>query len=437
MNINTPIVNFVNTYSQGEAIRFHMPGHKGQNFLGLEHLDITEINGADDLFAPNSIILDSENEASAIFHTAHSYFCTGGSSGCIKAMIFLAMQESDNNKILAGRNAHKSFIHAAALLDLNVQWMYGEQGDNILISNITPQYLESELKKSSIIPMAVYVTSPDYLGNILDIQSLAKICDKYNVMLIVDNAHGAYLTMIDHHPIQLGATMCCDSAHKTLPVLTGGAYLHTKKHFEVARSALAMFNSTSPSYLILQSLDMANNFLKDKELLFHTIELIKSTKHKIRQLGFYILETEPLKITIFASKTGITGIELAQILEENNIYPEYSDEDFVVLMCTSQNSSTEYKKLLDVLSLIPIKNELPTITFPIINRVSSNVSIRSAMFSKSRSIKIEDSLGLVCSKVTASCPPAIPLLVPGEVITKEDIAYLKNLNILEVSVMST
>ena len=268
MKITTPIVDFVNEYVKKDISRLHMPGHKGRRYLGCEHLDITEIGGADDLYSANGIIRESEENASSLFRTAYTFYSTEGSTLSIKTMLALVAER--DGYIVASRNAHKSFLHACALLDLDVEWLYPDNFSHLCCCDVTADKVKRVLSCAKKLPCAVYLTSPDYLGNILDIKSIAKVCDDYGVPLVVDNAHGAYLAFCEPsmHPIALGAHMCCDSAHKTLPVLTGGAYLHIAKkaderYIKNARSKLALFASTSPSYLILQSLDMCNKTLAD------------------------------------------------------------------------------------------------------------------------------------------------------------------------------
>ena len=271
--MNTPICDFVRTYADSKQLRFHMPGHKGSGALGIEHIDITEIEGADVLYRAEGIIKESEQNASALFGTALTKYSTEGSSLSIRAMLYLAMLYAKSigrePRILAGRNAHHTFMTAAALLDLNVDWLYPEHWENLVSCEITPEYLERVLC-SQTKPAAVYITSPDYLGNVADIAELSAVCQKHEVLLLADNAHGAYLNFLpeNRHPIALGADICCDSAHKTLPVLTGGGYLHISKHApemfrQNAEKALSLFASTSPSYLIMQSLDAANRYLAD------------------------------------------------------------------------------------------------------------------------------------------------------------------------------
>jgi len=265
--MDTPVCDFVAAYEKSGAARLHMPGHKGKGPLGCEGRDITEIAGADSLYEAGGVIAASESNAAALFGASATFYSAGGSSQCVGAMLCLALQKSKSRVVLAARNAHKSFLHAAALLDADVRWLW-PQPYSLLRCPVTPDMLEAALAALPEAPAAVYVTSPDYLGNVQPVSQLAEVCHARGVPLLVDNAHGAYLHFLPKpaHPLDEGADLCCDSAHKTLPVLTGGAYLHlghgilSAEEGEV-RAALSLFGSTSPSYLILQSLDACNRSL--------------------------------------------------------------------------------------------------------------------------------------------------------------------------------
>ena len=256
--MKTPILDFVAAYAESDALRLHMPGHKGKPVTGAEPWDITEIDGADVLYGAHGIIRESEENARTLFGTGATLYSAEGSSLSIRAMLYLsalyAKEQGRAPRILAARNAHRVFITAAALLDVDVEWMFGE--GELLRCTVTAEALEEKLKTAESLPAAVYITSPDYLGNLADVASLSEVCRRYRVLLLVDNAHGAYLRFLltDRHPMSLGADLCCDSAHKTLPVLTGGGYLHIsgeapRSLIEAAESAMALFASTSPCAL--------------------------------------------------------------------------------------------------------------------------------------------------------------------------------------------
>ncbi len=334
--MKTPIYDFAKAYAEGDFVRAHMPGHKGRGPLGCEKFDLTEISGADELYFPEGIIAESERCASEIFGSGATLYSTEGSSQCICAMLYLArLWWMENNRkstsrpvVVSGRNCHKAFLRAAALLDFDVEWLYDEGwGYSLTRCMVSEGQVESALARIQArgeTAAAVYVTSPDYLGTVVELGKIVAKAHEYGAVMIVDNAHGGYLRFLGDerypHPMEIGGErrlsgeisteegaeklgkrvslrektsdeeeeeklgkrvslrgnlsdelaggggfvdLCCDSAHKTLPVLTGGAYLHISRlapemFFREAKRAMGMFGSTSPSYLILESLDLAN-----------------------------------------------------------------------------------------------------------------------------------------------------------------------------------
>lgn len=440
--MKTPIVSFLKSYQEKSPVRMHMPGHKGAGILGFEGMDLTEIYGADELFAAEGIIKESEQNASSLFGCP-TYYSTQGSTLCIQTMCTILCQDAKSKgkkpKILAGRNAHRSFIHTAALLDFDIEWLYGKS--DYLSCKIHAEDLEKAIIESH--PTAVYLTNPDYLGNLLDIQSLASVCKKHNVLLAIDNAHGAYLHFLEPslHPIDLGADLCCDSAHKTLPVLTGGAYLHLSdslnqvwkndvKHF------MEYFSSTSPSYLIMASLDAANEVLDTafKKSLSECIQRVDGLKNTLIQHGYTILSGEPMKITISTKEFGYTGNEIANLLMECDIYPEFYDSDYIVLMPSPYNTKDDLKRLETCLCGIERKPLLINKP-PKLEQSKKAMNVRQALFSSSITLDVSKSLGQVCSSVTVSCPPAILPVIPGEVISESSIEVMKYYGIETVRVV--
>ena len=439
--MKTPICDFVNNYISQNQTRLHMPGHKGCGLLGFEDYDITEITGADSLFEADGIIKESEQNASALFG-ADTFYSTEGSSHCIRAMLYLALTFSgEGKKIAAGRNAHKTFLSAAALLDLEVDWITGS-GENYLSLNLTAEDIDNYFKNCKELPFALYLTSPDYLGNRLDIKNIAEVCHKYSVLLLVDNAHGAYLKFLEvsGHPMDLGADLCSDSAHKTLPSLTGGAYLHISKALDPyfrqnAKAALSLFGSTSPSYLILQSLDAVNKYLSNYKPRLHDFVLkMQNLKEKLLNLGFTLIGDEPLKITIFAKPYGYTGNEIAEFLAQNNMVAEFFDLDFLTLMLTPENGEKAIDKILNTLKALPKKEEI-RVNFPKFALPKQKVSIREAAFSRCEEVKCSDALGRISALPTVGCPPAVPIIMCGEVIDENIISCLKYYGIKKILVV--
>lgn len=409
-----------------------MPGHKGNAFLGIEHLDITEIQGADSLYEAEDIIAKSEANASALFG-CRTLYSTEGSSQCIRAMLYLlslyAKQQGRKPLVAAGRNAHKAFLTAAALVDVDVRWLYPSNPVSYLSCDLTPEELEEYLQNAQEKPVAAYLTSPDYLGMVADIGSIAEVCHRHGVLLAVDNAHGAYLRFLPQsmHPIDLGADICCDSAHKTLPVLTGGAYLHLSAEMdkavgEQAKNALMLFGSTSPSYLILQSLDAANQYLDNyPEQLRTLIPVLDAFKVRLCQQGYSLYGREALKLTIQAKPYGYTGNQLAELLRQMKIEPEFADPDYVVLMLSAETDGETLSQIEQALCRIPpqppIKEDSPAFA-----PGELVLTIREAVFACSELLPVEQCLGRILAVPTVGCPPAVPILVCGERINRHAIA---------------
>ena len=421
--MKTPLCDFVAAYEQSGAARLHMPGHKGRGPLGCEGRDITEIAGADSLYEAGGVIAKSERSAAALFGARATFYSAGGSSQCVGAMLCLALQQSDSRVVLAARNAHKSFLHAAALLDADVRWLWPEPY-SLLHCPVTPAALEAALAALPEAPAAVYITSPDYLGNLQPVARLAEVCHARGVPLLVDNAHGAYLHFlpVPAHPLDEGADLCCDSAHKTLPVLTGGAYLHLGRgvldvEAGQARAALALFGSTSPSYLILQSLDACNRYLADeaKPRLAACVKAVEALKADLEAQGWAVAESEPLKATIHASKRGWRGDALADVLRRGGVECEYADPDDLVLMVSPQNTPGELDRVRALLARAGWGSDAPR-TPPRMARPRQAMPIRAALLAPAEEVPVEAAVDRVCAAPTVGCPPAVPVVVSGEVI---------------------
>ncbi len=540
--MKTPIYDFVTRYKDLRPARFHMPGHKGRGPLGCEELDLTEIPGADSLYEAAGIIAESEANASALFGCP-TFYSTEGSSHCIRAMLQLAKafplggrwhpaspasRMTDEGgpdarfRVLAARNVHKTFLSAAALLDLDVVWL-PSAGGSYLSAQPSPAGLDAALTETGA--SAVYLTCPDYLGFLPDLRPLAQVCPAHGALLLADNAHGAYLRLLNppRHPMDLGADLCCDSAHKTLPVLTGGAYLHvSKKAFPLrgrchpaspasrmtdevvcdaaaVRDALALFGSTSPSYLILQSLDLANPYLEQlPERLAAFLPKVEALKSRLRAAGWTPVGDEPLKLTLSLRAVGAAigrqpeaeacpnGLSLAAALEREKIYCEFADPDYIVFMLSPQNTDAELSRLEAALKAFPLRGRCPSAQTgadevglavgsdpqiaPVIasgndaaamrrQEASGSLrarpsreaggqwpplrewpepvcSIRTAMLAPAETVPAGESLGRVLARPGVSCPPAVPILMPGERIDRAAVAAFARYGVETVAVLT-
>ena len=420
--MTTPIYDFVRKYSESGTVRAHMPGHKGVSRLGIEHLDLTEISGADSLYDADGIIRESEANASALF-CAHTLYSTEGSSLSIRAICAILARYSAELKraplVLAARNAHKSFIYGAALAGLEVEWIFGGSYLSFDFDLVELSCLLSEHR-----PVAVYLTSPDYLGRIADIEKIAEICHAHGALLVVDNAHGAYLKFLtpSRHPIDLGADIVCDSAHKTLPVLTGGGYLHIsfdapEQILQYARSSMELFGSTSPSYLILQSLDICCAELASgyAERISSFAAKMADFKAKLNTGGYYLPENEPFKVTIDAKRYGYLGTELASALEDRGIYVEFADPDYLVLMLTPDIGDASLDMIAETLLSLE-KRPLIITAPPAPSRPPRALSAREALLSAAESVSVSNAEGRILATAGVGCPPAVPIAISGELI---------------------
>lgn len=442
--METPIADFLREYEHSGFSRFHMPGHKGNHVIGCESWDITEIRGGDSLYEADGIIARSEENATALFGAGRTVYSTEGSSQCIRAMLYLALNhrgKGTSKTVVAARNVHKSFVYAAALLDFEVVWLWPEENRSVCDCAVNPEQLEKVLSQLSAPPAAVYVTSPNYLGAVADVAALAEVAHRHETLLLVDNAHGAYLHFLPDpvHPLDLGADLCCDSAHKTLPVLTGGAYLHiSKRVVEMmgvhAKQAMALFGSTSPSYLIMASLDLCNHRLEwDYPVeLEQTAKRLEVLRERLVCQGWQVEQTDPMRVTIVMPE-GISGIELSKKLWREKIECEYADPEFVVFMVTPGNREEELEHLADVLG----ENTAPTAekkSLPLA-KGEQVCSVREALFASHETIAVKDALGRICGAPTVACPPAIPIAVSGERIGPEALALFEHYGVTMADVL--
>lgn len=439
--MNTPVADFVQRYAKAGTARLHMPGHKGRCFLGCEPWDITEIHGADALYEAEGILAESEQNAAALFGSQRTCYSTEGSSQCIRAMLYLAVAASGSHTVVAARNVHRAFVSAAALLDLEIRWLWPEESRSLCGCPISPAQLEETLHSLPEPPAAVYLTSPDYLGGMAQIPALAQVCHQHGTLLLVDNAHGAYLRFLQPslHPLDLGADLCCDSAHKTLPVLTGGAYLHLSPTAPaqlgpLAKSALGLFGSTSPSYLTLASLDLCNRYLAEgyPQRLAEAVERLAELRERLTAAGWRVEPSDPLRVTVAAPR-GVTGQELAGQLRRQGAECEYADRDFLVLMATPENTPEELAQAAAALGQCPGEANPPQLPLA---RGERACSIRQAAFAPRETVDAAHSLGRVCGLPTVGCPPAIPIAVSGERITPEALALFAYYGIEQVEVLA-
>lgn len=429
--MNTPIYDFLEKYIHSNTTRLHMPGHKGNGtgVLGdIHRYDITEITGADELFDAEGIIDQSECNTAALYGAKLTSFSAGGSTACILTMLRLSANEGDT--IIAARNVHGSFVNGCALLGLNPVFIAPDSSD-ILSGMVTADQISQAITTHPH-ATAVYITTPDYLGRMSDVAAIADVCKRANIPLVVDNAHGAHLRFLPKnlHPIAQGATLCCDSAHKTLPVLTGGSYLHVSHSSPLIKSdvkaAMSIFASTSPSYLILMSLDLNNRYLADNATAdFARLAItMQGLCDFAAAHGFHVVSDrrESTKLTLDTYAIGMTGKQFKAVLAAHNIEPEYVGSRHVVLMVspcnTDEDISRLYRAIESVTPAPPITDGTPPYVLP-----ECACSVRKAMMSPSQ--LAEPQIGMVAAEVRIKCPPGVPVIIPGERLDATTIELLQ------------
>jgi arginine decarboxylase len=466
----TPLFDALMEYVNNNTIPFHVPGHKkGQgmdnkfkNFIGTNVLsmDVTVFKQVDSLHKPTGPIKLAQ-ELSADAHNADStFFCIHGTSGAIQAMIMSVVNQGD--KIIVPRNVHKSITAGIILSGATPVYMHPEIHEAVGVAfNVTPETVRATLEENPD-AKAVLIINPTYYGVSTDIVKIADIVHEYEIPLIVDEAHGPHLHFNNRLPIcamDAGADMCAQSTHKIVGSMTQASLLHVKKGLvdvNRVKTVMSLLQTTSPSYILLASLDVARRQMavEGKELLDNTIELAKYAREKINNInGYYCFGEEvvnkpgafafdPTKITITCKDLGISGNELERILAEKYfIQPEMSDLYNVLCVFTLGDTKESVDALIHALEEIScgeacnLGKKINIVEMPTIPQ--SVLTPRDAFNSKTVSIPLKDSLGQISAEFLMAYPPGIPILCPGEIITKDIVDYIEELKKANLYVQGT
>lgn len=441
--METPIYDFLVRYASSGTFRAHMPGHKGKapvkELEQLYSLDITEIKGADSLFESEGIIAESERNTAELYGSVASAFSAGGSTLCIQAM--LALMKMEGRRVIAARNVHRAFLNAVALLGLEVTWIMPRYSGGILSGELQLADVAAALAADHK-PACLYITSPDYTGRLADTAALSELCHRYGARLLVDNAHGAHLGFFEKniHPIALGADLCCDSAHKMLPALTGAAVLHTscEEYASSLKQAMSFFGSTSPSYLVMASLDLCNRYIAENIRSDISLALPQITALRDSLAGSLIFsDGDPFHITVKAAESGYDGAELAELLRSRGVECEYADRELLVLLMSPFSAASDYVRLRTALESavtgacryerksLTVQPKLPKMAY----------AICEAAFAPSEEVPVEAAEGRICASVKVPCPPAVPIAASGEIIDKDCIELFRAYGIKTVLVI--
>lgn len=409
-----------------KAARFHMPGHKGRPILPeLNHpfaIDYTEIEGTGNLYEGDEPILSAERAAARYYGAQDCLFLTGGSTQALMTAIGAAVPEGGT--LLVDRNCHKSVTHAMALLDLTPEF----------IITLEPEEVERAFLRTPQ-ASALFITSPNYYGVLRDITKLAEVCHKYHALFVVDAAHGAHLKAVGlPSPIEQGADLAAMSTHKTLPALGQSAILLSSGRipFETLLETAPLFGTSSPSYLLLASIDLARAWLENEGAQAYQTcaKRVAALRREINRSTVFSALTgqlDPCRLTVCCDNTNVTGHELSHILHKKfKIDAEMADRSHVVFICTGADIQRDYTRLMGALRdkhFYKIENkEKPYIPFPVPQRICS---VRDAWFAEKRRIPLEQSAGLICARPVTPYPPGVPLVYPGERIQQVHIEFLQ------------
>ncbi len=441
----TSLFDALENYMARNMSSFHVPGHKNNTYSNLKDLfsiDITELDDTDSLFYSSSHILRAEERTAQLFKAEKTLYSTGGATNCIQAM--LRIVAPTGGKIICSRIIHISAVNTMALLG-QMPCFVGICVDATtgFFNQPTANDIKCALEKNPD-AKAVYITSPDYYGSIADIKGIAQLCKKFSVPLLVDAAHGSHLKFLpekDLYPGDLGASMVALSAHKNLPVLTGGAWLniHDRTFCDDAKQAMMMFASTSPSYPIMASLDMCTSWLKENGIREYTklTNKIQSIKKIAESLGIAQPNGlyDDVRLCLNTAVCGLNAKYFAKHLKQHKIEPELYDDNCVVLISSPFNVERDFKRLEKALNTVKLNRNLNVVKKPFVSQVDLTVAPYEAIRQKSKYIDVKDAIGKISAQNLCPCPPGIPLAIAGEIIKQENILALLDYGIDRIKVL--
>jgi arginine/lysine/ornithine decarboxylase len=434
-----PLVNGLLNYINKEHSYFAMPGHKmGKGFTGdaaslfknILKADVTELPGLDNLHNPEGIIKDAEERLSALYGSKKSYFLVNGSTSGNMIAIFSSFKEGD--KVIVERSCHTSIFNGIVLRKLNPVYIYQDfdnrynLGIELSLSKILDIIKENPDAKGIIL------TVPNYYGAACNLESIICEAKIKKMTVIIDGAHGAHFIASDKlpkSPVLSGADIVINSAHKTLPALTQSAYLHINNEFLIDKADFyfSVFNSTSPSYLLMASMDYSRYYLEEHKIEWdNLIERCEITRLKIENLGgYHILEGNELENSkldrtryLINLSSGVSAYKIKDILMNNSIEIEYNDCNNLILIFSPFNTEKELDKLFSVLKGINIKRlkedgKEIRYKFP---RPARVLQPYEAVEELGETVLLKDSLNRIVKRAVAFYPPGIPCILPGELM---------------------
>ena len=435
------IVGAIESYLSEDPVSFHVPGHKnGRGLAPLARLDVTEIPGTDNLHHPEEAILETKNRATKAFNTRSTYFLVNGTTGGNHAMILASTVPGDS--VLIARNVHKS-VHTACIMGgLEPEYVYPVIHSDLGIPlGVHPEDVCRKLEENPEIK-AIVITSPTYEGIHSDIKALSEVAHEFGAVLLVDEAHGAHVSLNEafgKSAIAGGADMAVQSTHKSMKALTQASMLHvgtSNVDLHKLESWLSMLQSSSPSYVLMASLeksldDMGRNGMRTAQALVDSLRKLRSRLNK--DLGLKTLSDDDVlemgfrhdisKLVVFMKDAERIA---DQLREKYAIQVEYATADSIVCVTSIYNTENDFERLYHALLELGAKPHETVEGLTSYPKVQMNLSPKDAFYRRSEPITLEESVGCTCAEYVIPYPPGIPLLSPGEAITKEIVDLIQS-----------
>ena len=433
-------------YADSDYYPFHMPGHKRTDKLEFPNpysMDITEIEGFDNLHHPEGILKEAQMRASELFGSKASFYLINGSTSGILSAISAALPP--RGALLMSRNSHKSAYHAAYLRELNTIYLMPAATEFGISGSISPASVEQALQENPGIG-AVFITSPTYDGIVSDIQAIAGIAHSHNLPLIVDEAHGAHFMFSRKFPspaLRCGADIAIQSLHKTLPCLTQCALLHVNSKrigLSLIKRFLDIYQTSSPSYLLMSSIEQCLRFLREESVsqMAEYTQILQAFYRKsenLRHLKVFHKSSCPpelcfdhdfSKILISVGSTGLTGKELYDaLLHTYHLQLEMASGHYATALTSVMDTKAGFQRLAAALEDIDHKNRFneaggkgePLSSDLIYQAPKHGMAIGEAMAQKTETLPLKASTGYISQEYIYLYPPGIPLVAPGEIMT--------------------
>lgn len=418
-----PLVEALLRHHSAYPAPFHMPGGKGRN-LDIEALgpmsafDVTELPDTGNLYEGGEVIEEAERLWAKTFGFPTCQFLTGGSTQGLQAALFLSAQ--GGKEIVVDRCSHRSIFNGLALFDMNPTFLTRRQDRPITVEALEEALIQRE--KAGKPANTICVTSPTYYGVLSEIKALSRVAHAHGAKLVVDGAHGCHLPFLGENPFE-GADLLVCSAHKTLPVYGQGALLFAVGSYapKAVRRAASVVGTSSPSYPIMASMDYARAWLESSEgqlALLCAKSCAGGLKNRFG--GLQNLRLDPLRLTLEVPNKG--GFALKKRLEDEGIFPEMADVDHVVFLFSTANTQTDFDRLGGALDRWYVPGDIDCATLP--PEPEQVASPATALLARRATRALTDCEGLVSAQQIAPYPPGIPVVAPGERITKKCLAYL-------------